>query len=114
MKSLLILISITASVLIWPTHSKKVGKIYSLDEASVNDNWESFKVKNKKSYRNQSHQNQKKQTFIHNLKKINDHNHKHNNGRIKYSLSMNRFGDWVKYHSLIKSINLLIKNIFIN
>jgi len=95
MKTILILISLTAVVLIWPVQSKVLGKIYSLDDGNLNDHWKSFKVKHNKLYRNQSHHDKKKQTFIQNLKKINYHNHKYNNGSVSYIVSMNIFGDWV-------------------
>jgi hypothetical protein len=74
--------------------AKKVS-IHRLDEKSVNNHWKSFKVKHNKFYHNGTHHERRKQIFINNLKTINEHNDKFNNGTVYHSLALNQFGDWV-------------------
>ena len=52
--------------------TKKIKKvtIYALDENSISNNWEYFKARHRKTYRNETHQNKRKKIFIENLKKI--------------------------------------------
>jgi len=79
----------------------KQAAIYKLDENDVNQNWKSFKIKYKKSYRNNTQHDKRKKIFIENLKKINEHNQKFLNGTEYHSLQMNKFADWVINLNLI-------------
>jgi hypothetical protein len=79
--------------------TKKIKKvtIHALDENSISNNWEYFKARHRKTYRNETHQNKRKKIFIENLKKINEHNLKFNNGTEHHALKLNHFADWVIY-----------------
>ncbi len=87
------------SILCARTKTKKIKKvtILALDENSINNNWEYFKARHRKTYRNETHQNKRKKIFIENLKKINEHNLKFNNGTEPHALKLNHFADWVYY-----------------
>lgn len=55
--------------------------------------WESFKTKFEKSYQDQDEEQKRKATYFENIKAIEEHNKKHEQGEVTWTMGVNQFSD---------------------
>ncbi|XP_050499586.1 cathepsin L-like proteinase isoform X3 [Diabrotica virgifera virgifera] len=67
--------------------------ILSASALSLNDHWENFKVKHGKAYKNPIEERVRFSVFQSNLKLINEHNAKYEQGLVGYTMAINQFAD---------------------
>ncbi|XP_072378111.1 cathepsin L-like proteinase [Diabrotica undecimpunctata] len=67
--------------------------ILSVSALSLNEHWESFKVKHGKVYKNPIEERVRFSVFQSNLKLINEHNAKYEQGLVGYTMGVNQFAD---------------------
>ncbi|RZC34147.1 Inhibitor I29 domain containing protein [Asbolus verrucosus] len=67
-----------------------------LTEELIEERWNDFKAKFKKHYADEEEENYRKALFVANLKMVEEHNEKYENGLVNYKMGINQFADYTK------------------
>jgi len=89
MKFLIIFLFITFTLLLSSNHSLMLFNLKQLDT-----HWSQFKKQHNRTYRNNTHETNRRKIFRETLNKINKQNALFKNGEITYTSDINEFSDW--------------------
>jgi cathepsin L len=67
-----------------------------LTEEVIEQRWNEFKTKFQKSYADAEEESYRRGLFVTNLRMIEDHNEKYENGLVTYKMGVNQFADYAK------------------